>query len=54
VTTPDRAQELAERQSAARAAHVALLAHAMEHGDLSAIRRARNDIARCREAVLVP
>lgn len=54
VSTPGQERELAARQSAARAAHVALLAHAMEHGDLAALRRAREDIARCREAVLVP
>lgn len=54
VTTPEHRHELAERQSAARAAHVALLAHAMEYGDLAAIRRARADVTRCREAVLVP
>ena len=54
VTTPEHESELAARQSAARAAHVALLAHAMEYGDLTAIRQAREDVVRCREAVLVP
>jgi hypothetical protein len=45
---------LASRQSAARAAHVALLQHAMEHGDLVALARARAQIERCREAVIAP
>jgi hypothetical protein len=54
VTTPEQARDLAARQSAARAAHVALLAHAMEHGDLGALRMAREDLTRCREAVLLP
>ncbi len=54
VTTPDWERELSARQSAARAAHVALLAHAMEYGDLTALRQAREDVTRCREAVLVP
>ncbi len=54
VTTPEHAHAFAEQQSAARAAHVALLAHAMEYGDLTAIRQAREDVTRCREAVLVP
>ncbi|MFW5641615.1 MAG: hypothetical protein ACOCY0_02505 [Roseicyclus sp.] len=54
VTTPEQADDLAARQSAARAAHVALLAHAMEHGDLGALGEARANLARCREAVLLP
>ena len=54
VTTPDQAGDLADGQSAARAAHVALLAHAMEYGDLGALREARETLTRCREAVLVP
>lgn len=45
---------LATRQSAARAAHVALLQHAMEYGDLAALDRARHQIERCREAVIAP
>lgn len=54
VTTPDQAGDLAARQSAARSAHVVLLAHAMEYGDLGALREAREDLTRCREAVLLP
>jgi hypothetical protein len=54
VTTPEQAGDLAARQSAARAAHVALLAHAMEYGDLGALREARDNLTRCREAVLLP
>lgn len=54
VTTPDHAPELAAQHDAARAAHVALLAHAMAYGDLDALYQARSDVTRCREAVLVP
>jgi len=48
------AAELSARRSAARAAQVALLQQAMEHGDLGALARARRHIDRCREAVLAP
>jgi hypothetical protein len=54
VIDPARATDLAARQSAARAAHVALLAHAMEYGDMGALREARDSLTRCREAVLLP
>lgn len=46
--------DLAARQSAARAAHAALLQHAMTHGDLAALDRARAHIDRCRDSVLAP
>ena len=48
------AAELSERRSAARAAQVALLQQAIEHGDLDALARARRHIARCRAAVVAP
>jgi hypothetical protein len=50
----DRGEDLARQRSAARAAQVALLQHAMAYGDLDALRRARAHIDQCREAVLAP
>lgn len=54
LAPPDQTDALDAQQSAARAAHVALLAHAMEYGDMDALNRARDHIAACRMAVLVP
>ncbi len=52
IAPPDANDALKARQDAVRAAHIALLAHAMAEGDLWASRQAAAEVARCSNAVL--